>query len=111
MTTAGPVAQTRKTVPVHSTGGRYLRTLSEAAAADSVAAVVACGDTVHVAHRQGINVVVAAQTVVDATGTWPALSRFRLLNYLKAGLVDISVAAHCGWLAEPCTGRKLRYCC
>jgi hypothetical protein len=83
------------------TADRYLRTLSEAAAADSVAVLVTCGDTVHVAERQGVKVVVAAQAVVEATGTWPTLSRFRLLNYLKAGLVDVSMAAHYGWLAEP----------
>jgi hypothetical protein len=84
-----------------STAGRYLRALTEAAAADSVAAVVTCGDSVRVAQRQGVEVVVAAQAVVEATGTWPALSRFRLLNYLKAGLVDVSVAAHYRWPGEP----------
>lgn len=63
--------------------------------------MVAFGDAVHVAQRQGVTVAVARQAVVEATGTWPALRRFRLLNYLKAGLVEVSVAAHNGWSAEP----------
>ena len=86
---------------VDGAADRYLRALAEAAAADSVAAVVTCGDTVRVAQRQGVTVVVAAQAVVEATGAWPALSRFRLLNYLKAGLVDVSVAAQYRWPGEP----------
>ena len=44
---------------------------------------------------------VAAQAVLEDTCTWPAVSRFRLLNYLKAGLIDVSVAADHGWQAEP----------
>ena len=84
---------------------RYLRTLSEAVAADSVAAVATRDDVVGVADRQGVSVVVAAQAVLEDTCTWPAVSGFRLLNYLKAGLVDVSVAAHYGWQAEPlCRG-------
>ena len=80
---------------------RYLRALSEAAAADSVAAVAAREDIVRLADRQDICVVVAAQAVLEDTCTWPAVSRFRLLNYLKAGLIDVSVAADHGWQAEP----------
>ena len=87
--------------PFRAPAGRYLRALSEAAAADSVAAVAARDDVVRVADRQGISVVVAGQAVLEDTCTWSAVSRFRLLNYLKAGLVDVAVAADCGWQTDP----------
>ena len=87
--------------PLRVPVARYLQTLSEAAAADSVAAVATRDDIVRVADRQGVSVVVAAQTVLEDTCTWPAVSRFRLLNYLKAGLADVSVAAHYGWQTDP----------
>jgi hypothetical protein len=80
---------------------RYLRCLSEEVAADSMSAVTASGAIVRVTERQGISVVVASQALLEATGTWPAVSRFRLLNYLKADLVDARVAAQNGWPAEP----------
>jgi len=70
-------------------------------AAETVAAVTVRDDVVRVADRQGVTVVVAAQTVLEDTGTWPAVSRFRLLNYLKAGLVDVRAAAEHSWQAEP----------
>lgn len=99
--TGTPPTGAAEVATADSAAGRYLRALTEAAVADSVAAVVTCGDTVRMAQRQGVHMVVVAQAVVEATGTWPALSRFRLLNYLKAGLVDVSVAAQYGWQAEP----------
>ena len=87
--------------PFRMPAARYLQTLSEAVAADSVAAVATRDDVVRVADRQGVSVVVAAQAVLEDTCTWPAVSRFRLLNYLKAGLADVSVAAHNGWPTDP----------
>jgi hypothetical protein len=87
--------------PFRMPAARYLQTLSEAAAADSVAALATRDDIVRVADRQGVSVVVAAQAVLEDTCTWPAVSRFRLLNYLKAGLADVSVAAHYGWQTDP----------
>jgi hypothetical protein len=83
------------------TADRYLRSLNEAVAADSMAALAARDDIVRLAERQGVTVVVAAQAVLEATGTWTAARRFRLLNYLKAGLVDVAVAARCGWTVDP----------
>jgi hypothetical protein len=94
-----PVAPVRGLFPAHV--GRYLRTLGEAVADDSVAALAVRDDLVRVADRQGVSVLVAGQAVLEDTGTWPAVSRFRLLNYLKAGLVDVSAAADHGWQAEP----------
>ena len=60
--------------PFGTPAARYLQALSEAVAADSVAAVATRDDIVRVADRQGVSVVVAAQAVLEDTCTWPAVS-------------------------------------
>jgi hypothetical protein len=59
------------------------------------------GVSVKVEDRHGLAVLTAEESALAETGTLEAFRRFRLREYLNAGMVDRSVAADAGWLQEP----------